>query len=245
MAALHCLDRALCARGCTTRRLPTRSPVRTVLVRSTGWADPAATNAEKTLFGDDFGARDPTAGELASNFSEKVLGNYDTAHIIKWVCLGCVPYLGHRMQWDLKDACVLGIVHRIPTSMKEHIGLTAQSCQPLDSLAPLDSKQLNLLKQQIPGWKVVTSAVGHTALSNAYRVRSREAASALHAALTALASRLGHELSSISASDDLVAVELSTPQLSGLSLNDFVVAAQVNEMDMKEWLTPPRKRYWA
>ncbi|KAJ9524111.1 hypothetical protein QJQ45_022532 [Haematococcus lacustris] len=216
MAALHCSDRALCARGCTTRRLPTRSPVRTVLVRSTGWADPAATNAEKTLFGDDFGARDPTAGELASNFSEKVLGNYDTAHIIK-----------------------------IPTSMKEHIGLTAQSCQPLDSLAPLDSKQLNLLKQQIPGWKVVTSTAGHTALSNAYRVRSREAASALHAALTALASRLGHELSSISASNDLVAVELSTPQLSGLSLNDFVVAAQVNEMDMKEWLTPPRKRYWA
>ncbi|GFH27634.1 uncharacterized protein HaLaN_25991, partial [Haematococcus lacustris] len=139
MAALHCSDRALCARGCTTRRLPTRSPVRTVLVRSTGWADPAATNAEKTLFGDDFGARDPTAGELASNFSEKVLGNYDTAHIINGS--------------DLKDACVLGIVHRIPTSMKEHIGLTAQSCQPLDSLAPLDSKQLNLLKQQIPGWK--------------------------------------------------------------------------------------------
>ena len=31
----------------------------------------------------DFGARDPTAGEIASNFSEKVLGNWDTAHIIR------------------------------------------------------------------------------------------------------------------------------------------------------------------
>ena len=31
----------------------------------------------------DFGARDPTPGELASNFTDKVLGNYDTAHIIR------------------------------------------------------------------------------------------------------------------------------------------------------------------
>lgn len=31
----------------------------------------------------DFGARDPTAGELASGFSEKVLGNYDTDHVIR------------------------------------------------------------------------------------------------------------------------------------------------------------------
>lgn len=31
----------------------------------------------------DFGARDPTAGELGSNFGEKVLGNYNTEHIIK------------------------------------------------------------------------------------------------------------------------------------------------------------------
>ena len=31
----------------------------------------------------DWGARDPTAGELASNFSEKVLGNWDTEHLIR------------------------------------------------------------------------------------------------------------------------------------------------------------------
>jgi 4a-hydroxytetrahydrobiopterin dehydratase len=31
----------------------------------------------------DFGARDPTAGEIGSNFGENVLGNYDTEHIIK------------------------------------------------------------------------------------------------------------------------------------------------------------------
>ena len=31
----------------------------------------------------EWGARDPTAGEIGSNFSEKVLGNWDTAHIIR------------------------------------------------------------------------------------------------------------------------------------------------------------------
>ena len=31
----------------------------------------------------DFGARDPFAAEIESNFCEKVLGNYDTEHIIK------------------------------------------------------------------------------------------------------------------------------------------------------------------
>lgn len=31
----------------------------------------------------DFGARDAFPAELESNFSDKVLGNYDTEHIIK------------------------------------------------------------------------------------------------------------------------------------------------------------------
>lgn len=31
----------------------------------------------------DFGARDPTAGELGSNFGEKIVMNWDTEHIIK------------------------------------------------------------------------------------------------------------------------------------------------------------------
>ena len=35
----------------------------------------------------DFGARDPTAGEVASNFTDRVLGNADTSHIIRQGCL--------------------------------------------------------------------------------------------------------------------------------------------------------------
>lgn len=39
--------------------------------------------AERALLGENFGARDPTAGEVASNFADKVLGNFNTEHIIK------------------------------------------------------------------------------------------------------------------------------------------------------------------
>jgi 4a-hydroxytetrahydrobiopterin dehydratase len=31
----------------------------------------------------DFGARDPTPGEIESNFTDKVQGNWDTEHMIK------------------------------------------------------------------------------------------------------------------------------------------------------------------
>ncbi len=43
------------------------------------------------LSAQDFGARDPTAGEIASNFTDKVLGNADTSHIIRQAT--CFPEL--------------------------------------------------------------------------------------------------------------------------------------------------------
>ena len=35
---------------------------------------------EKSLFGENFGARDAYAGEIESNFGEKVLGNWDVRY---------------------------------------------------------------------------------------------------------------------------------------------------------------------
>eukprot|EP00798_Chlamydomonas_sp_ICE-L_P016974 gene16974-23245_t len=70
-----------------------------VVSRSTGWADPSALAAEKTMFGEDMGARDATAGELESNFSDKVIGNWDTEHLIK-----------------------------APDAIRQHLGLSANKC---------------------------------------------------------------------------------------------------------------------
>ena len=38
---------------------------------------------EVTAHLQDFGARDPFAGEVESNFTDRVLGNADTSHIIR------------------------------------------------------------------------------------------------------------------------------------------------------------------
>lgn len=38
--------------------------------------------------------------------------------------------------------------------MKSHIGLTARSCSPASELALMEEKERDLLKQQVPGWKV-------------------------------------------------------------------------------------------
>jgi hypothetical protein len=40
-------------------------------------------NTSQTCCLQDFGARDPTPGEIGSNFGEKIVMNWDTEHIIK------------------------------------------------------------------------------------------------------------------------------------------------------------------
>lgn len=64
--------------GC--RMVPAlRTPVQRRIVKAHSGLQPM----EKAMFGDNFGARDPYAAELESNFGEKVLGNWNTDHIIK------------------------------------------------------------------------------------------------------------------------------------------------------------------
>jgi 4a-hydroxytetrahydrobiopterin dehydratase len=64
--------------GAPVPTLRSNRAARSVRVGLTGGAA-----GEKALFGEDFGARDPYAAEIESNFGEKVLGNYNTDHIIK------------------------------------------------------------------------------------------------------------------------------------------------------------------
>ena len=51
-------------------------------VQHHGLAGPAL-RGEAWCCAQDFGARDPFAAEIESNFGEKVLGNYNTDHKIK------------------------------------------------------------------------------------------------------------------------------------------------------------------
>lgn len=212
MATIHGKAPALVQRQ---SKVFTPSPRSLVVMRSTGWADPSSTRAENAMFGQDFGARDPTAAELESNFSDKVLGNWNTDHIIK-----------------------------IPTAFKNFVGLTAARCVPADQLSQLEEKEYNLLKQQIPGWKIVKNKAGQTAVRCDWRVKNVEAAQQLQAMVQKVGADQGHP-ADVTVSGDIVVAELSTSQVGGLSFNDFIVAAQVNELNIKDLMPPPRKRYWA
>ena len=56
----------------------------------------------------DFGARDPTAGEVASNFTDRVLGNADTSHIIRQGCLFVIFECFFSAGWLLRCFPVQG-----------------------------------------------------------------------------------------------------------------------------------------
>ena len=177
---------------------------------------------ERQLLGDNFGARDPTPGELASNFSDKVLGNYDTAHIIK-----------------------------IPDKSKALMGVTAQPIKPDAELVLLEDKEIDLLKNQVPGWKVLT-APDNKAISITQEWKGKDAAAA-----SEIAKRLGSVLSSeekgmaasslsgIKIQGDAVEVKLTTSTLGGLTLNDFILASRMNDVNVKDLAAKKRVKYWA
>lgn len=83
----HCLmsQRTAQVASTSSRVVPTVRPSprgqRVVRVANSNLGGGAG--AEKAFFGEDFGARDPYAAEIESNFGEKVLGNWNTDHIIK------------------------------------------------------------------------------------------------------------------------------------------------------------------
>jgi len=42
-----------------------------------------------------------------------------------------------------------------------------------------------------------------------------------------------------------VTIELSTHAVNGLTENDFIIAAKINELDLSDLLKKPKKTYWA
>lgn len=77
------------------------------------------------MFGEDFGARDPTRGEIETNFSDKVWFNWNTEHIIK-------P----------------------PESMKRVMGMSSKDCMPVEDLELLEESEIAKIKTQALGWRV-------------------------------------------------------------------------------------------
>jgi 4a-hydroxytetrahydrobiopterin dehydratase len=134
---------------------------------------------------------------------------------------------------------------RPPDAIKGLIGLTARSCRDnADSLALLDSTDTERLRQQVPGWRVVASNGAAPLIQHEWTLKDEQAAKTLAASIQQIADTEGHPVALRRVGAILIA-ELTTPSLGGLTENDFIVAAKVNELDIKPLLPQRKPRFWA
>lgn len=86
-------------------------------------------------------------------------------------------------------------------------------------------------------------------LVRAWTARDAAAGKELARRATALAQREGHALARASVASisglETVEVTLQTAALKGLTENDFIVAAKLNEMETADLELPKKARFWA
>jgi 4a-hydroxytetrahydrobiopterin dehydratase len=174
--------------------------------------------AERALFGENLGARDPFAGEIESNFGEKVLGNYNTEHII-----------------------------RPPDAMAEITSLAKKKCVPSEggALSRLEESQINILRNQCPGWRMSATAEGMECIACDWKVKSFTAALDLMRRIGDIAEGEGHHPDMHLTGYNNLRAELTTHALGGLTLNDFIVAAKVNDLEIGDLLPKRKQKFWA
>ncbi|XP_010442594.1 PREDICTED: uncharacterized protein LOC104725618 [Camelina sativa] len=161
----------------------------------------------------DFGARDPYPEEIASQFGDKVLGCQSTEHKI------LIP-----------NASVLS--------------LSQLDCSPVSpSQPPLSADDARTLLHKVLGWSIVEDEAGSRKIRCIWKVRDFRCGVELINWIHKVAEASGHYPSLHLESPTQVRAELSTTSIGGLSLNDFIMAAKID--DIKTSDLSPRKRAWA
>ncbi|CAN7006448.1 hypothetical protein IGI04_010105 [Brassica rapa subsp. trilocularis] len=161
----------------------------------------------------DWGARDPYPEEIASQFGDKVLGPQSTEHKI------LIP-----------NASVLS--------------LSQLECSPVSpSQAPLSPDEAKALLHKVLGWSIVEDEAGGMKIRCMWKVRDFGCGVELINRIHKVAEASGHYPSLHLESPTQVRAELSTSSIGGLSMNDFIMAAKID--DIKTSDLSPRKRAWA
>ena len=164
---------------------------------------------------DSVGARDATAGELASNFSDKVLGNWDTEHLKK-------P----------------------PEGVKLLVGLSARRCSPGTQAVAVDAHEAELQRKKVPGWRIPPAAAGPLQLTQEWTAQGEAEAAQLAERIRGLAAAEGHEPAEVAVSGPVVVVVLGGPRApaGGLCMNDFILASKLNDLDVAALLKKRARR---
>ena len=150
--------------------------------------------------GGDFGARDPTAGEIGSNFGTSTLGHADTDHIVKASGKGAKK---------LKD-------------------MTMLKNRPIQEL-PADATACTLTDEEIYRKQCVDWKVRPSNKDSIPRLRwevTTTDGEKFAARCQAVANEAGWPVET-TATGEKVVVEVHTKEVKGLTINDFIVATKI------------------
>lgn len=161
----------------------------------------------------DFGARDPFPAEIESNFGEKVVGFSDTEHKI------LIPNV-------------------------RALALSQQQCVPVSSLqAPMAEDEAQKLLKKVVGWRLVDDGTGQFKLQCLWKLRDFKCSVELINRICKVVENVGHFPDLHLEQPNQLRAELWTSSIGGLSMNDFIVAAKIDEIKTSD--LAPRKRVWA
>ncbi|CAO2835882.1 unnamed protein product [Amaranthus hypochondriacus] len=165
----------------------------------------------------DFGARDPFPAELESNFGEKVIGNMSTEHKI------LIPHA-------------------------QALALSQQNCVTISANdSPLSKHDAKQLLFKVVGWRLLEEEDTQNGnivmkLQCLWKLKDVDSGKELIKRINDVAEKAGH-YPVLNQDGNHVTAVLWTEIIGGLSLNDFVVAAKIDEIRISDLL--PRKRVWA
>jgi len=170
---------------------------------------------EKSLVGEDFGARDAYAGEIETGFGSKSLGNADTLHIMK-------P----------------------PSGIEQFIGLGAME-MTAEGEAALKPEEVWTRRSRVPGWQVIEE--GGLRIAQTFKLRDGDAAAECLERFRAVEAAAGagdapYAFHAARAEGAEATVELRTAAAEGVTQNDFIMAARLNQVDLKDLLPEDREQ---
>ena len=109
----------------------------------------------------------------------------------------------------------------------DQMGLSEKTCAPCEGgVAPLGPDRVGELLQELPGWKVIED---HGTLSKSFHFVDFAGTMLFVNQLAALAEEEGHH-PDFCVHYNRLDIQLTTHAIGGLSENDFIMAAKLNEL---------------
>lgn len=92
--------------------------------------------------------------------------------------------------------------------MHSYIGLSSRTCKPAAELVKIEGKEQDLMKNQVPGWKVNPSAIGDS-MKQEWKLKDAESAAKMAGLVNSMSSAEGHPVK-VTQEAENVSVEMHT-----------------------------------